>query len=509
MGCGVTGRIAAAGPPAYDLPHRVRPAPARVHRVGRAVRLFASRNLRVVSCMALCLFLFRGRARGEDLSCPEPPPYERLRYEEDYTYLRDMTRRCDVFDRVKYVPLGGRGERYFTVGGEARTFLEWFRDEEWGAIPGDDGYLLQRFMLHGDLHWSRRTRLFVQLKSGLISGRSSDPRPTDEDRLDVHQAFIDFAREPDATHRYFLRLGRQEMDFGHSRLVSYREGPNVRRSFDGVRIGGRTSLWTFDAFVTKPVETNAGVFDDGPEPGPTFWGFYASRPLGGRSSHSVDAYYLCLARAEARYDQGAARETRHTIGARLWGGARGWDYDVEVLTQLGTFGDGEIRAWSLAPVLGYTARGVPGTPRFALSLDVHSGDRDPRDPDLSTYHPLFPKGAYYGLIAPVGPSNHWEIHPIVEMQLGRRVTVRADWLFFWRQSVVDGTYDVPGNLLRSGQGSRNRFVGHSPGIEIVGRINRHLSVTGDYARFAAGRFLQETGPSETTAYMSVWATYKF
>ncbi len=459
--------------------------------------------------MALCLLLFPGRARGEDLSCPEPPPYERLRYEEAYTYLRDSTRRCDVFDRVKYVPLGWGGERYFTVGGEARTSLEWFRDEEWGAIPGDDGYLLQRFMLHGDVHSSPRSRLFVQIKSGLIFGRRSDPRPTDEDRLDVHQAFADFVREPDPTRRFFLRVGRQEMDFGHSRLVSYREGPNVRRSFDGVRAGGRTSFWALDTFVTKPVETNPGIFDDGPEPRRTFWGIYASRALSERWSASVDTYYLGLVRTEASYDQGTARENRHTVGARLWGGASGWDYDVDVLYQWGTFGDGAIRAWALAPIFGYTARGVPGTPRFAMSLDVHSGDRDPRAADLSTYNPLFPKGAYYGLIAAVGPSNHWEIHPIVELHLGRQVYVRASWLFFWRQSASDGIYDVPGNLLRSGQAFTARFVGHSPGVEVVRQINRHLSVTGQYARFAAGRFLEETPPSETTAFMSLWATYKF
>ncbi len=163
----------------------------------------------------------------------------------------------------------------------------------------------------------------------------------------------------------------------------------------------------------------------------------------------------------------------------------------------------------MAPVFGYTASGVPGKPRFALSLDVHSGDADPRDPELSTYNPLFPKGAYYGLVAPVGPSNHWEIHPILELRLSKRVSARADWLFFWRYSVRDGIYDVPGNLLRSGQASRARFVGHSPGLEVVGEIDRYLSVTGQYARFTAGRFIEETPPSRETGYASLYAAFKF
>ena len=407
------------------------------------------------------------------------------------------------------IQAGGEEDRSLSLGGEARPFLEWFRDEAWGAIPGDDGYLLQRLMLHADLHWTPHSRVFAQLKSGLVWGRRSGSRPADEDRLDVHQAFLEIGRGAPPARSRFLRLGRQEMDFGHSRLVSYREGPNVRRSFDGIRAGARAASWTLDAFLTKPAETQPGVFDDGPEPGRTFWGVYASRPLGGRSAPKLDAYYLGLARKEARYDQGVARENRHTGGARLWGRTGAWDYDLELIFQWGTFGDGAIRAWAVAPVVGRTMHGVPGRPRLALSLDVHSGDRDPHDPDLSTYHPLFPKGAYYGLIAPVGPSNHWEIHPILELELGQRASARADWLFFWRYSARDGIYDVPGNLLRSGQGSRARFVGHSRGLQVVAQVSRHLSVTGQCARFDAGPFLRETPPSRPTTYLALWATFKF
>lgn len=460
------------------------------------------------SLLSLALLLPPCPAGGEPSTCPEPPPFERFRYDEDYSYLSDPSRRCGFFDPIKYIGLGSEG-RYLSLGGEARPFFEWFRDEEWGAVPGDDGYLLQRFMLHADLHWGPRVRLFTQVKSGLVVGRRSGPRPTDEDRLDLHQGFFDLALRSDATRRIFLRLGRQEMDFGHSRLVSYREGPNVRRSFDGLRAGFQGASWTVDGFVTKPVETNPGVFDDGPEPRRTFWGIYASRPLAGGSALHVDAYYLGLARKLARYDQGTARETRHTAGTRLWGRSRAWDYDVELLYQWGSFGDGVIRAWAVAPVFGYTASSVPGKPRFALSLDLHSGDADPRDPDLSTYYPLFPKGAYYGLVAPVGPSNHWEIHPIVDLRLSKRVSARANWLFFWRYSVRDGIYDVPGNLLRSGQASRARFVGDSPGLEVVGQLDRHLSVTGQYARFTAGQFIKETPPSRETGYAALYATFKF
>jgi hypothetical protein len=436
-----------------------------------------------------------------------PPPYKQLRYEEDYTHLRDRARRTDAFDPVKYVPFGGVDGRYLSIGGEARPFLEWFRNEEWGSVPGDDGYLLQRFMAHLDLHWNDRARLFVQVKSGLEGGRRSGPRHADEDQIDLGQAFVDVAMISSGDRKFVVRAGRQEMAFGHQRLVSFREGPNVRRSFDGLRATLRTPAWTVDAFLTRPALTEPGFFDDSPDPQRGFWGAHVSRSLA--RSISLDLYYLGFTNESATFDQGTAKERRHTNGTRLWGNAHGWDYDIELIHQWGTFGKGGIRASAVASVFGYTFRDLPTRPRLGLSLDVHSGDRDPDDLDLETYHPLFPKGAYYGLIAPFGPSNHREVHPALEAQLLRRLSARADWMLFWRRSLRDGVYDMVGNLLRTGQGSDAAFVGHSPGIELVWSLGRHFQLTGNYSRFFAGRFLEQTPPGDDTTYVALKLTFKF
>ena len=413
----------------------------------------------------------------------------------------------DVFDLVKYVPLGDVSRRYLSLGGEARPFFEWFRNEEWGSVPGDDGYLLQRYMAHLDLHWNDRARLFVQLKSGLERGRRSGPRPVDEDKLDVGQAFVDVAMISSSERKLVVRAGRQEMAFGHQRLVGYREGPNVRRSFDGLRATLRTPAWTVDAFATRPAQTEPGFFDDSPDSHRRFWGTQATRSLS--SSVSLDTVLSRALERECNLRPSTAKETRHTNGARFWGEGRGWDYDVEFIHQWGAFGEGEISAWAVASVFGFTFGDLPTRPRLGLSLDVHSGDRDPTDRNLETYHPLFPKGAYYGLITPFGPSNHREIHPVLEAQLLRNLSIRADWMFFWRRTHRDGIYDVAGNLLRSGQHSDAAFVGHSPGIEIVWSFDRHLDLTGNYSRFFARRFLEETPPGKDTAYVALWLTFKF
>src|SRR4030095_11974961 len=81
------------------------------------------------------------------------------------------------------------------------------------------------------------------------------------------------------TNSITLRVGRQELNYGSSRLISFREGPNVRLSFDGLKTILRIGEWQVDAFAVKPVRTRPGAFDDDPDPNQKFWGLYAVTPV--------------------------------------------------------------------------------------------------------------------------------------------------------------------------------------------------------------------------------------
>ncbi len=121
-----------------------------------------------------------------------------------------------------------------------RQEYERFDSEEWGAeVPDDNGYWPQRYMLHGDARLSRRVRLYGGLKSGIEVGRAGGPRGSGEDRLDLHQAFADLSFGP-----VTVRVGRQELAFGSQRLISVRDGPNVRQTFDGGTVVVRRGRWT-------------------------------------------------------------------------------------------------------------------------------------------------------------------------------------------------------------------------------------------------------------------------
>jgi alginate export protein len=442
---------------------------------------------------------------------PSPrPQYRQLRYDEDWSFLSDPTRRTEAMDRIKYIPLNARGDWYLSIGGEVRQQYERYRNPGWGREPRDNnGYWLQRLMLHADLHMGSSVRTFVQIKSGLESGRAGGPRPVDEDKLDLNQAFVDITLAFKAKRALVMRLGRQEMLFGSARLVGPRDGPNVRLSFDGVRTVVGAGAWRVDAFIVKPVETNGGVFDDASDHAQTFWGVYAVRPVKSIAPANIDLYYLGIDRKLARFDQGLGRETRHTIGMRLWGQRRQWDYNSEIIFQLGSFDQGNINAWAVASDVGYMMRAKRFRPRLGLKADIASGDRDGSDRDLQTFNTLFPRGQYFGDPGIIGLANIVDLHPSLELYLTDHVKATVDWDFFWRESTGDGIYGNGLNLLRSGQTSLARYIGSQPTVLVEWKVNSHLTLEAAWTYFFAGRFLKETVPGRNLDYITARVTYKF
>jgi len=200
---------------------------------------------------------------------------------------------------------------------------------------------------------------------------------------------------------------------------------------------------------------------------------------------------------------------RHTLGLRLWGRPGPWDYNVEVVYQLGTFGEGQIHAWTAGSDTGYTLRSVAWQPRLGLKADIISGDRNPRNQDLQTFNPLFPKGAYFGEIALIGPANLIDVHPSLDLHPTAHLIVSADWDMFWRESVYDGIYGNAVNLVRSGQRSRARSIGSQVSLQVEWQVERHTMLSAVYSHFVAGPFLRETGPGRDVDYASAWVTYKF
>jgi hypothetical protein len=453
------------------------------------------------------------RAQSDQTSPPTPDrSYKLLSEDEDWSFLRDPNLREDFWDPIKYIALrGGREDWYLTIGGEAREVWEQIGNDSWGQQPYMNGYFNERYMIHFDVHYGKHVRTFVELKSALNSFRIGGPRTIDEKKLDFQAAFLELGTSGDRTW-IKLRVGRQEMDYGSGRLIDVREGPNSRLSFDGFMVKSKIDSWQVDGFAMRPDLDKFGFFDNAPDHTVGFWGVYATRPL--PRKHTLDVYYLGLNRKEATFERGTAQEVRHSLGARIFQPAAterpGWDFDFEGVWQFGTFGTAGIEAWTLASNTGYRFPKAPLKPRFSVNADIASGDH-PGSNTLGTFNPLYPSGHYFGVFASTGsgPLNFMDIHPKVQLEAPHGVSIFADWIFQWRESLEDGVYAIPGFLITAADGSRARFVGDRPGTEIQWQANRHLWFQADYGIFYAGPFIKDTLPGRNLNYWALWVGYKF
>jgi len=434
--------------------------------------------------------------------------FKPLRYDEDYSILKSDSS-LTGYQKIKYAPLSTSGSTYISFGGEARYQYFYFKNEDWGEAPkDDDGYILTRYLVHADLYIGKYFRSFVQLQSSLANGKVTPPSGVDENQLDFHQGFIDIMLPIAKQQQLTMRVGRQEFLYGSQRLVAVRDGPNNRQSFDAAKLMYTNKQFKADIFFSHYVLSRRGIFDDGFNKNTKFWGGYIvinKIPV----LQNIDIYYLGLYKAAATFDDGKGKELRHSIGSRIWKRAGNWQYDFEGLYQWGTFERNDISAWTLSSNMSYRFSSLKFKPQIGLKTELISGDKNYDDSKLNSFNPLYPRGAYFGLAALIGPSNLADIHPSVSFELSKKVALEFDCDVFWRYSKNDGIYAPNVSLIYSGRGSVHKFIGQQYSTELTFEPNKFLYFRTEFTWFKAGSFLKDVGTGKDILFTGITAQAKF
>ncbi len=428
----------------------------------------------------------------------EDYPFNFYRFNEDWSYLstrQDLT----TYQKFKYIPLSETDpQRYLSFGGQARTQFTAFNNNRYELLSGGDGNKwLNRLMLHGDLHFSDGARAFVEIGTHQASV-TDDIRqgPFDENDVDLHQAFVDLDHG-----NLTLRAGRQEFALGSARLISVRDGPNVRRSFDGAKLTASYSGVQASGFYFNEVAVESGSFDDNRNGDEELWGLYSTwSDVGGFTS--LDVYYLGIDRAVEQYVQGVGRDERHSIGVRMFGDYGNWFWNHEALYQFGDFEDADVSAWTAATITGYSFKEAYLKPRVYLRAAIASGDDDPDDDDLETFNPLFPNLFYFEEAAILSPQNFMNLQPGISVSASRSVTLALDWNFFWKHREEDAVYTGGLFPLPGTADSDGRFVSHNPQLSLDWAINQFLELDLRYAHFFAGDVIDDAGGDDVDFFMA-------
>lgn len=410
------------------------------------------------------------------------PPFQLMRFDENYAYLKDAPQPLGWDDSIKYLPIGA--DAYLSLGGELRERFDVFSSPRFG-IDGtkSDSYLLQRVLFSADLHVSSRFRIYTELAREDEFGKRTALLPVDRNQENFQLLFADFV--PDEAGNFLIRLGRQEFILNPTqRFVSAREGPNIRQSFDGGRLSWKRGPWTVDAFSFRPLLEEPNAFDDRGDPNALFSGLSVSHSLGS-PARTLQAYWLAYDHFGARFGTTVGDERRRMLGMRYAQKGGSWDLDLEGLVQYGTFADTRIHAWGTGLDGGYTWQTL-WEPRLGLRLDGASGGDLARDGDVQTFNPLFPKGLNFDESLLTTYANLLSIRPSVTLRPASTVSVQLSEAWRWRDDPHDALYLIPFVAVPTPLSDKARYVGQWSVLDTFWRPGRYWTFQGEYVHVVAG-----------------------
>ena len=453
------------------------------------------------------------RARDNAASCPDAwkslPP---TTYDEQVQYLANSDCRTSPLDSIQFIPLSQENENYYvSFGFWIRERGEYTSNPNWSDNPPGNVYQMQRYFLHTDVHLGERFRFFGELATSLLNGRNGGPRPSlDEEKMYVHQGFVDLGLWKAGRDSLTFRAGRQEIAFGSQNLVSTRDGRNIRRSVDGARLTWVKGDWTVDLLAVRPTLENKDYFNDPPDHASSFWTAYAVHPFRFLPRGNIDLYYMGLDNKSVAFDgKGAGREQRETIGTRLWGSTDHWDYNDEFTFQWGWFRSGDIRAWAVSTEHGYRLEQAPLSPRFGLRAFASSGDQNPSSHNVGTFNSIYEKGPYFSYAELFARRNLVAVQPLAELKLRKTVALTFNPAFFWRESASDALYSIGNAVIVPGSKSNARYIGSQTSAQLQWRMTRNFTWFTEYGHFFAGDYLKQSTPGKSINYWTGWLDIRF
>jgi hypothetical protein len=207
---------------------------------------------------------------------------------------------------------------------------------------------------------------------------------------------------------------------------------------------------------------------------------------------TAEGFWFARDRDRAVFQSVVGPEKRNAFGARASGTVDAIDYAVQASLQRGTIGSKQIRAYGFAADIGYTIVS-PTQPRFGVSFGYASGDRNRNDAKLETFDPLYPNLGYFTDAPLAYPSNSFDIHPNVALDLvpSLRATFGTDFLF--RVTRSDAIYATPGIPVINGNGQGGKYVAALSYAKLAWRISPMADVSASYTHGSRSEFIRERG----------------
>jgi hypothetical protein len=425
-------------------------------------------------------------------------------FDADWRYIDDPKYNPDLFEKLHRVHLGDNW--LFGTGGQM-----WWRHmhEINSRLTGrTNDYDLVRARMYGDLWYQDSFRIYAEFITAQSFNEDLAPQRIDQNRADLLNLFVDIKIAEFNCRPAYLRVGRQELNIGSTRLISSLEWANTRRTFEGVRGFWLGEKWDVDLFWVRPVLVQNSRFDFADHNQNFAGAFVTHRPEKGQA---IDFYYLYLDNHNRTAPLGIvnAPTVVHTLGSRYSGDKNGYLWDFEGAFQLGDRGGADIAAGMATAGVGYNWSKAPMNPTVWAYYDWASGDHSPNAGSYNTFNQLFPFGHYYlGFADYVGRQNVRDINFHLYLYPAKWVTFNAQYHIMRLDSATDALYAPNGTPTRvRTNGSAGGAIGQELDLLVNFHLGKHSDFLVGYSRLNAGEFISNTGPHRSPELF--YAMYNF
>ena len=288
---------------------------------------------------------------------------------------------------------------------------------------------LQRWLFSYDFEVNRSNEFFVEAIVATDEGRSSGSDSIDENIGDIHQLWW---RGQIANASVIL--GRQIWSFENQRQIGNREGTNVRRRFDGLRVisnNGNTEFYAGFHVESKlaPLSDSAnhqqfisGIRQKMSVNEQDYWQFNFIRYRDERHSHQALLYSLTI-------------DYFHYSPVI--------DFNIESILQWGEQHQQNVQAYWLYSRLAKSY----GSFNVYTGLSYASGDPNPYDGKKQSFEPMFAKAPFYSEAGIFSTSNLKSLFFGSQVSPWTNTQVELEWHKIWQIHLLDSLYTTGSQRL--------------------------------------------------------------
>lgn len=382
-----------------------------------------------------------------------------------------------------------------------------------GYVEGnDDHYGLTRTRVNIAIRPTSWLQFYFQGQDsrapGIRAGASNNG--VFRDPFDVRQAYVKIGGG-EASPVAFT-AGRQLLSYGDQRLIGALDWTNTSRTFDALKLELQAGKDVkFDVFSSSVVENNPNRRVNLSPEGVNLHGVYGSikRVI---PKATIEPYILWQTTPVVMDELGFRGDLdRYTGGVRIFAtGLKGFDYNVALVNQWGSFASADIEAWGSYAELGYTVN-APWSPRLYAEYTFGSGDSDSTDGTIGGFNDVYPTAhLWYGYNDLVGWRNLKNLRVGTQFKPLAKLGVRLDYHSFWLANRNDGLYNVAGvrTVAAPSGGAVDSKIGDEVDATFTVPLTPTITIGGGIGHMFPGAFLKTNTPGASDTFTFLFTNFR-